>query len=341
MKIPPARSDIFVTNPDTFYHAFLLYGPDAGLVTLRARTLHHHFIDKPKDPFRNATLEYKHIKNNPELLGEELYARSLIGGKRCVTILEAETTLPKGLITLLQTYNGNNVSIWLAGELSITSSLRKTFENEKRLATIACYKDDSASLRPIVTQHLKAQNMTISADALDALSYHSPGDRMMVMQELEKLVLYKGQNTHIDLADVESCIQPHAELSLDALCHAVASGSHLSIDHALSQTLEEGIPPISIIRTLIYYFMRLHRVCTRIENGESEQTAISSLKPPLFFKHVSLFKKHLGLWNEEKLRHFLATLVELEQRCKYPSTPPELLLSQFLILTPLKYKIST
>lgn len=341
MKIPPATCDAFVTKPDTSYHAFLLYGADAGLVSMRARALHHSLIDQPKDPFRNVTLEYKRIKHDPHLLGDELYARSLIGGRRCITILEAETSLPKALTTLLQTYNGEHVSIWLSDELPASSSLRKTFENEKQLAAIACYKDDSTSLKPVISHYLKTHGMTASIEAIDALSHHCPGDRMMVIRELEKLVLYKGTDTRIELIDVESCIQPHAELSLDALCHAVASGNHLSIDQALTQAFDEGIAPISIIRTLIYYFMRLHRIRTKTENGESLQTALSSLKPPLFFKHAPLFKQHISIWNEQKLRHFLSKLVELEQQCKYPSLPPELLLSQFLILVPFKYKIST
>ena len=339
MKIPPATSDAFVLKPNPACHAVLLYGPDAGLVSMRAKTLHHSLMDQPNDPFRNISIDYKNIKKDPALLGEALYARSLMGGKRCITIIDAEPSLPKMLIELLKEYNGEHVCIWLAGELPAASSLRKLFENEKRLAAVACYKDDSTSIRPVILHYFKTHGMTASQEAIAFLSYHCPGDRMMVIRELEKLVLYKGNEKTIDLHDVEACINPHDELSLDVLCHAVASGNAKAMEVALAQALDEGVGAISIIRTLMYYFMRLHMVNAKINAGEPQQTAISSLRPPLFFKHAPQFKQHLFLWSEQKLTHLLSQLQELENQCKHNVVPPTILLGHFLVLLPFKYKI--
>ena len=47
--------------------------------------------------------------------------------------------------------------------------------------------------------------------------------------------------------------------------------------------------------------MRLHTVRIKIDAGEPEQVAISSLRPPLFFKYIPGFKQQLQLWNERKL----------------------------------------
>lgn len=339
MKVPPATSDSFVAKPNPAIHAALIYGPDSGLVALRAKNLHRALIDYPNDPFRNIEIDYKKIKKDPSTLRDELNTRSLIGGRRFIKIIHVDASLPKPLIEILQSYTGDTFSLWIAEELPPSSSLRKTFENEKNLAAIACYNDDSTTLRQVTGQYLKEHAFTISNTATDLLSHRFSGDRLMVLSELDKLMTYKWLDRKIETKDVEECTVNHAELSLDILCFAVASGNPAAIEHAFAQALEEGTPAISMIRTLLQYFMKLHLVRSKMDAGESEQGAIASLRPPLFFKSVPLFKQHLYLWSEKKLSAHLAALNELEHQCKSKPLSPELLLSNFLILVPYRYNL--
>ena len=52
MKIPAARVDRFVRDPDPRVGLVLVYGPDAGLVRERAERLTRAIVDDPGDPFR-------------------------------------------------------------------------------------------------------------------------------------------------------------------------------------------------------------------------------------------------------------------------------------------------
>lgn len=339
MKVSPTNSDNFVNKPNPNIHAVLLYGPDSGLVRLRANRLHHALIDQPKDPFRNIEIDYKKIKKDPSLLQDELHTRSLIGGRRFITITDVDATLPKPLIEILTSYKGDSFSLWIGEELPPSSSLRKTFENIDHLAAIPCYNDDSTTLKAVASQYLREHQFTISNTAIDMLSHRFSGDRMMVLSELDKLMLYKWSYKKIDTKDVEECTTQHTELSLDKLCMAVASANLPAIEYAYRMALEESASAIQMIRVLLQYFTKLHLVRAKIDAGESEQTAIAGLRPPLFFKVVPLFKQHLYLWSEKKLSANLAALNELEEQCKYKPLDPELLLSHFLILVPYRYNI--
>ena len=66
MKIAPRDVAGLIKAPGTQYSAFLLYGPDQGLVRERARQLAHHFCDQPDDPLpRPASPASKYLKIKP------------------------------------------------------------------------------------------------------------------------------------------------------------------------------------------------------------------------------------------------------------------------------------
>lgn len=340
MKLPPAKTDQFIKNPDPHIKGVLIYGPDSGLVSLRRQALHQTFCPDTKDPFLNAHLSYKAIKKDPALLADELYASSLIGGKRCIRIDDSDATILADISEILKSYQGDNVFIWTASELPPSSSLRKLFEGQDHLVAIACYQDDSTSLKQVIMHYIKEKKYNATIEAIDLLSHRFSGDRMVVIQELEKLFLYKGAHTHINADDVLACSADAVELSLDQLCHAVASGNNHTIDRFLKQAFEENVAAITIIRTLAYYFMRLHVVHAVMETGEPLTQAITKLRPPVFFKHIPLFKQHCMSWSKEALGHMLCSLYKLEQECKSSFVAPELRLAQFLSLIPQRYKIS-
>jgi DNA polymerase-3 subunit delta len=134
-----------------------------------------------------------------------------------------------------------------------------------------------------------------------------------------------GDNNHITLEDIEEIRIGPVETSLDTFCHAFASLQMAQASSLMNQLQGEGVNIIGILRSLAKYFLRLYYVRSKIDAGIKEAEAISSLTPPLFFKHIPTFTHHVKKWNNDKIILLLEELSELEVKCKKTGAPTNLL----------------
>ncbi len=337
MKIPPARIDAFLQKPDVAIRAALFYGPDSGLIAERAKTLSQHITDV-NDPFAVVDFTFDHIKSDPAIISDEMGALSFSGNRRLVRIKDAGATLPALLKESITHPSGDNsFLIIIADDLPPRAAMRVLFETLDHAVAIPCYADDTASLGSVVTSTLKARGYSCDMDALRIIQHSFSGDRLVVLAELEKLMVYMGEQKHITAGDVQASLGQSVESSLDDICSLVVSCDP-SAEAAILRALQEGISSIAILRALIRYFIRLHQVTSALAQGVAEQQAMAQLRPPVFFKQVPVFKKHLALWNSSKIEKVLAALAKAETDSKKTGAPAELLLSQLVVLLPIYRK---
>ncbi len=335
MKIAPAKIESFIKNPDQGVNAVLFYGPDLGLASDRARRAGLAIVDNLSDPFRVANINFSAIKDDAAILTDEINAFSLTGGRRLIKVDNAPPSLPKNISEIIETSASDSFVIFTAGELSASSSLRKFFESSKKTASIACYKDDGASIKQVVESTLRQQGFNFSYDISQLLSNSFSGDRMVVLSELEKLAVYMGDEKNISTDDVRLCVVDSSEASIDGFCNAVASKNPYEIEKNINRAFADGVSPVALIRVVSRYLMRLELVQEHIKQGLSEQQAMTKLRPPVFYKQVAPFKNHLRMWNEKNIAKVLAALMELEQDCKTTGNPAELMCARFFTILPL------
>ena len=79
------------------------------------------------------------------------------------------------------------------------------------------------------------------------------------------------------------------------------------------------------------HFNRLYQVKHLIGQGKTEQQALDSLTPPLFFKQVNNFSHSLKLWTEVQLVDFLKRLNQVELAAKQTSIPADLMFKALLL----------
>ncbi len=332
MKILPQNIASFIKNPPTAILGVLIYGPDSGLVSENLRLLSQAIVDDIHDPFRVAELSYDSIKDSPALLADELASLSLTGGRRVVRVKDAPASLPTAVQKILENMTGDSLLLITSGELPPTSSLRKFVENAKHLAALPCYKEEGAAIHHVISSHLKQHGFTYDAAVLPLLADFLAGDRLVIMQEVDKLMLYMGTSSHVSADDVLACVGEPLEVSLDAMCADIASGKTADIQVELSRLYRENTSPITIIRAISRYFLRLHQAKMLVVNGTPAAQAIQSLKPPVFFKQVPLFTQQLHKWTPEKLMHAIRSLAQLEAECKKTGQPAQLLCSRLVVL---------
>lgn len=329
MKIASNNIENFLKYPPSHIKAVLIYGPDLGMVSLRSRKLAKTAIKDEASDMSMVQISYDNIKNDPQYLASILCTTSLFCSKKAILVYDSAPTINKDLTPIILSNNNDNFLIFSAGDLSASSSLRQLFEKESSLAAIPCYKEDQQTIKRLLETKLKQAGFSFDNNALEAMSQKFMGDQMVIISELGKLITYMGDNKFISLSDVDAVITDNKEAIFDNIYNDLFSKDLKSGQLNINRALNDGTPEILIMRAIGRYLQNLYRVKKQIINGINEAVAISSLKPPLFYKQVPIFKKHLQIWTIGELSNLLHGLLKLEQECKDSTYPSEIISSYF------------
>jgi DNA polymerase-3 subunit delta len=332
MKLPAARIAAFLKSPDAALRAFLVFGPDGGLVRERADGLARHIVADPNDPFRVTDLTAALVTSDPARLHDEMAAQSLTGGRRLVRVREAGDAAAAVLDRLLRDPPpGDSGLVVDAGDLPTRSALRKLFEGSPLAVAIPCYADGPRELEQLVRDVLGSRGITVSDDAKTYLVAHLGGDRQVSRQELEKLALYAGDGGRVGREEAMASVGDTAALTLDDVIQAAADGDAAGLERALFRAFEEGEAPVTILRAALRHLQRLHLAGSAIAAGAGTDDAVGRLRPPLFFKAKDRFKRQLRLWPPRRAAPFLSALLEAERNTKRTGLPAETICRDVLL----------
>ena len=324
MKISAGRVDGFIARPDPAVAAMLVYGPDSGLIHERAMLLAKNVVEDLSDPFRVAELTGPTINDNPTCVADEMLAMSFDGGERLVIIRDATESVTAALKIALDAAEKTNSSATVVihgGNLGAKSELRKLCESRKDAAALPCYPDDEEGRARLARGVIKSAGLTVAADALRTLAGILGDDRLSNRGEIEKLILFAGPNAEITEDDVLSSIGDSGTTSLDETIYAAADREIAKLDRSLDRFWSDGGEPISLMRATQRHFQRLHRVSGLLANGESYESAVRQLRPPIFWKFAKRFQNQSHSWQSSLIEQALLRLTEAELALKTTGTP--------------------
>jgi DNA polymerase-3 subunit delta len=145
------------------------------------------------------------------------------------------------------------------------------------------------------------------------LAFQLSGDRQIILNELEKLSLYVGDEAEeISLEDVAATVGENNDRSFDELNSAVAAGDMVQLCRLSDRLLLEGNVGLLLVRSLMRYFQRLETIALKRAEGQSIDSIIEGLRPPVFFKAKPALKAHAQRWNAIACATALAKLQMLE-----------------------------
>ncbi len=287
--------------------AILLYGPDKGLISYTCTEISKLSGKEIK------SISYKDAENKG--LDIILNNASLFNKGEIIKITDVPQTIDNSFKALLLG-KIHNFPILIADELSPSSSLRKFFEAEESLASFGCYAADEKATALLIRQTIAESSKKITSDAVAYLAMHLAGDRFLIMSELGKLLLYTHDKDNIELSDVSEIISRSLMTSPDKLCISFAKGNAGQYFIELEKLLAENISPVWIIRALIRYYINLYIAVSLKDRGESLESAIQSIKPPIFFKYVQDFRQIVSISETKGIINVLKNLEMAEIECK-------------------------
>lgn len=329
MIFKSVQVDGFVKKPDEKIRAVLVYGSNDGLRRDTVKRLAAAVCPDLNDPFRAAELAGGDLAADIGALYGEFNGQSLTGGRRVVIVNDAGNDLTKAIRKMLDESpnTGNLLILSGAGSLNKKSSLVKLAEDSEDMAAVACYEDKNEDICSV----LKSMGMTFEPAAVQLLCSRLSGDRMVNLNELEKLATYMGTAKNVTSEIVGKIISDASDAGLDDIYYAVLGGDKVKALSFYTRYVNEGNEPAAVVRGLTYHLMKLLVCRAGIENGESTDRAMQRLMPRIIFYRTDAFKQQLSYWSRDKLLRALEMLYAAEKDCKTTNMPAAEVVSMLLL----------
>ncbi len=319
--------DRFLKKPDTSLKVVVIYGTNDGLIAEYVKKFTKAIVPDINDAFQVSNLLWENISSDVGLLAGEYGAQSLMGGRRVVIVQEVDNNLTKPLKAMLDTINSDTLLILSSTSLNKKSSLVSLAEERDDFASIPCYEDRDEAIFATAKQMFIDGGYTINNEALQLLCSRLSNDRKSNISEIEKLMIYMGTRKNITNDDVIQVISDNSAASGDDVCYFTASGQTDKALQAYNRLLNEGSEPASIIRNLMYHFMKILGSVAQMEKGESLDAAIAKITPPIIFFRKNSFKTQVSMWKKERLLGVMELLYKAERDCKTTGMPAEEIVS--------------
>lgn len=312
MKLGARDVDGYLRAPGKSSGA-LIYGVDGGQVRQRVAVLAESWLGPNADVMAKVEFSAEQVLDDPATLSDELAAMSLMADKRVVLVRDVEDKLlPIVEDALTRRAPENFLILYVADSLS-GSKLRPWAEKASDIGCVPCYKDEGMNLEAVIRDTLRGYGLRANTEVIRYLAAQLNGDRQIILNELEKLSLYVGDEAEdVTLEDAQAAVGENNDRSLDDLCLAVAVGNVAGICRLSDRLLTEGNVGVVLVRAMMRYFAKLEDIANARNQGMSLDAAIDALRPPVFFKAKPQLKQAAQRWTQGAVADALARLQLLE-----------------------------
>lgn len=319
VAIKALQAAAFLKSPPASLSAVLFFGSDPGLVTERSQQIAALIAARETPPGEVLRLDDTDLDEDPGRLAVELQTRPMFSGRKIVRVTTGRRVNGALLKDLLDGTPLEGFLIVEAGNLKPDDTVRALFEAQPSLAAVACYPDTAADIDVLINDVLAAHKMRISNDARALLRSRLGADRALSRGEIEKLALYASGNGEVTEDDVEAIVGDAADLALERIAEAAASGRATQAVTDYGRAIASGESAQAIILIMQRYFLKLHRVRGDIDGGRSAEDALRSLRPPLHFKQRDVFAAQVRNWSRTALDAALQRIGETAKAARLSS----------------------
>ena len=303
----------------------LIYGNNEGI---KEDIIKNSYIKN----FTGEILKYEEqdILNNKDEFLSSLFTKSLFENEKLVIISRATEKLFAIINIILEGEFLETKIIIKSTNLEKKSKLRNLFEKEKQLICTPVYEDDSRSLNFIINNFLKEHKFNLSQEIKNILIERSKGDRINLKNELSKLKNLQISKTKLNIEDVLKLSNLAENYSVFELSDNYLAKNSKKVSNILNENNYSSDDCILIIRTILSKAKRLLKLKNQIDNNTNIDQAISSFKPPVFWKEKDILKKQAQSWSTNEVKEMIFKINDLEALIKKNTTNSMLFVSNFV-----------
>jgi DNA polymerase-3 subunit delta len=309
----------------------LVYGYDEGQISIILQEI-QKTLCKVMIEVEVKHFDYTAIKSDMNMLYEEAAIMSLFCTQKIITIDNCKDSFDVSTLTKISAMNNKVFIILRAGELKKNCKLVKFFEKESYCLGVPCYKEEAGAIIDYIKNFFYEQKIIYEQQIPSAIANLVPANRLILRNELEKLLLYKHPATEITMDDVHAVFTPEGELLIDELCLGIGLHKKELLENFLHRADSFAGEFMLIVRSLQNYFLKALTVKTLAEQqNTSVLQIIAGLTPPVFFKQRDRLAKVVQANTAKELKTVLRSLLRLEKQGKQSSISHSLLLGKFLL----------
>jgi len=312
----------------------LLYGPDESASRDMARVLGRQFADAA-DPIGATVIPGSSLSSDPSALLAAASEVSMFGGTRLIRAEDAGEDALAAVTMLLEANAAGNPVVMTAGALKKGSKLVAKVEGAANALAHVSYAPDARGSDAAIAEIAGDVGLRPTRAAARALFDATGGDRGILRREFEKLALYldasRDNTVALEIEDVAACGADLAEADFGALVDGVVGGRPDIADEQLSRYQVQGMPGITLLRTVARRFWLLLDLRLAVDGGISASTAVDGARPPVFWKDKPVVAGQLGQWRTPAIRSALARMLAAERQIKRSGSAGDVLVNQLLL----------
>jgi DNA polymerase-3 subunit delta len=275
----------------------------------------------------------KEIFSNIENFYNEILSRSFFENKKLIIIKDASDKI-KDEIEILKEKKLSDIKIVLISNvLDKKSKLRKLFETEKDLVSVAFYSDNNQTLSSIAKSFFLKRNISISQESINLIINRTTGERKNLVNELEKIESYLANKKKISVEEIYSLTNLTENHSINELVDNCLAKNKQRTLYILNENNFSFEDAIIIIRTFLIKTKRLLKLSKSFQNNNSLDKTIFDFKPPIFWKDKELVKQQIKGWSLDKTYNLMNEINKTELDIKKNSLNSLNILFNFILNT--------
>ena len=275
--------------------------------------------------------EEKEILNNIDNFFNSLLTKSFFDNEKLIIINRVTDKIRTTIEELIEK-NPEDIKIILNSKnLEKKSILRKFFEKEKSIICVPFYEDNSQTLNSIISLFFRNKKIPISQQLINVLIERSRGDRKNLNNELGKIENFSLNKKNLDIKEIIKLTNLADNYSASELVdHSLAKNTKKTVT-ILNENNYSDEDNIIIIRTLLAKIKRLVKIYELVDEKNNIEQAISTYKPPIFWKDKPLVIQQIRSWKKDHLKNLIYKTNEIEFLIKKNSSAAKNILSDFII----------
>lgn len=264
---------------------YLIYGIDSSLIRKKEDEIIKRInIDK------NNIVKYSSNETKLEDIIEDASMMSLFQDKKIIIVEDANyfssadndiSNNTESLLSYMNNYNPNTYIIFSLISDKIDSRLKITKKITEIGSLFEIKKYESSSVSNFAKEYLKEKGYSINSIDLNYFTNRVYHDTNNIINELDKLILYKDENKIITKEDIDDIVSLNIENDIFALIESITKKNiSRSIDlyHELLYKNEEPIKIMALLESqyrLIYQVKKM----SNENNSEKEMASILGIHP--------------------------------------------------------------
>ena len=308
---------------------YLFYGENEGYKNEAIEKIFN--INISKNIYR---YEEKEILDNFESFFESIQSKSFFEKEKLIIISRVSDKI-KNIIEEIIEKNIEDIKIVLnSGILEKKSKLRSLFEKNKNTICVPFYADSNQTLSKIINNFFREKKIIVSQEKINLLIDRCRGNRQNLRNELDKIDSFIKNKKNINIDQIMKLTNLAENYNVSELIDSYLAANFKKTINILNENNFSIEDCMLITRTLLVKSKRLYKLLLEINNNKSIEEAISSFKPPIFWKDKEIVKQQIKNWSLNRAENLIYKTNELELLIKKNSYNSINILSDFIINQP-------